>query len=354
MDGIGGTGKAITIYDIAKEAGVSAATVSRVITGSSNVRREKKERIEALIEKYNFKPNALARGLVDSKSKSLGIVVADVRNPFYSEIFVACEVAARQRGYTVFLCNTLCDKQQEASFLDTLAEKKVDAIIQIGGNVDDMHSDVEFAERVKNITRTVPVIITGKLDGADCYQVQIDAVQSMKLIMEHLSSLGHRKIALVGGYPDVLSTYEKIRTYREMVEQYGLVSDERLVGRAGNYDYSSGYEIMGEIFDSGAVPTAVIGINEYVALGALRRIKEQGYRVPEDISLVSYDNTFITGLMLPRMTSIDYQYGEFGKILVGTAIDLIEGNSVPRLQYKSTTLVQGDTTVKVNPDIDKL
>ena len=98
--------KVITIYDIAKEAGVSAATVSRVLTNNANVRKEKKDKVQNLIEKYNFKPNAMARGLSDTKSRVIGIVAADVRNPYYAEVFVACENAAREAGYTVLLCNS--------------------------------------------------------------------------------------------------------------------------------------------------------------------------------------------------------------------------------------------------------
>ena len=112
--------KVITIYDIAKEAGVSAATVSRVLTNNANVRKEKKDKVQNLIEKYNFKPNAMARGLSDTKSRVIGIVAADVRNPYYAEVFVACENAAREAGYTVLLCNSQGITQWESQQLAML------------------------------------------------------------------------------------------------------------------------------------------------------------------------------------------------------------------------------------------
>ena len=115
--------KTITIYDIAKEAGVSASTVSRVLTNSANVRSEKKEKIMALIEKYNFKPNVMARGLADTKTHTIGILSADIRNPYYAAMFVACEKAAREAGYTAVLCNFLGDEDAEKKLLVSLQEQ---------------------------------------------------------------------------------------------------------------------------------------------------------------------------------------------------------------------------------------
>lgn len=170
-------GKTITIYDIAREAGVSASTVSRVLTNKARVRPEKRERILKLIEKYNFTPNAMARGLVDTRSKVIGIIVSDVRNPFYSEMFVACEQAARKRGYTVLLYNSLREAELEIHLLEKLQEQRVDAVIQAGGKVDDLVSDPEYVDLVNSFPGRTPMVVTGKLDGTECYQVQIDALK---------------------------------------------------------------------------------------------------------------------------------------------------------------------------------
>ena len=176
--------RSITIYDIAREAGVSPATVSRVLTNNVNVRKEKKERVLSLIEKYNYKPNALARGLADMRRNVIGIIAADIRNPYYARVFVACEQAARERGYTVLLCNSFGELEVEVQQLEKLEEQRVDAIIQIGGRVDDLQSNIEYVEKVNRLTNTIPIIIGGKLDGTDCYQVRIDAMAAMDLLME--------------------------------------------------------------------------------------------------------------------------------------------------------------------------
>ncbi len=342
----GNEGKPVTIYDIAKEANVSAATVSRVLTNSTNVRSDKKERILTLMEKYNFRPNAMARGLVDTKSKTIGIMVADIRNPFYSEAFVACEAAARNYGYTVLLCNSYCDKEQEQILLEKLAEKRVDAVIQMGGRADENVTNKDYAEYVNRMIQNIPMLVTGKLDGTDCYRVQIDAAQSMEIIMDYLDSLGHEKIAFIGGSSGDMASFQKEEVYRRKLGEWGISLPPGLYRREGNYDYQTGYTAMSAIFEEGGEPSAVIAINETTASGVMASIRERGFEIPGDISLVSYDNTFMADVITPRLTSVDYDYGEFGERLIRTVMAVIEGKEVPRIQYVKTRLVVRETTGK--------
>lgn len=332
-------GKTITIYDIAKEAGVSASTVSRVLTNSARVRPEKKERILELIDKYNFTPNAMARGLVDTRSRVIGIIAADVRNPFYSEVFVACELAARKRGYTVLLYNSLRESDLEMQQMMKMQEQRVDVVIQMGGRVDDLVSDPEYVELVNSLPGRIPMVVTGKLDGTQCYQVQIDAMKTMDLLMTHLLEFGHREIAMVGGRTSVLSTFEKVQRYKQILKRNGIVFRPELVQEDGTYDDAGAFEHMNRMLDQGIVPTAVIAINDFSAAGIARSILNHGYKIPRDISLVSYDNTYISELMIPRLTSIDYDYESFGEKLVETAIGAVEGRDIPRLQITPPTLV---------------
>ncbi len=345
----GNEGRPVTIYDIAKEANVSAATVSRVLTNSTNVRSDKKERILTLMEKYNFRPNAMARGLVDTKSKTIGIMVADIRNPFYAEAFVACEAAAKQCGYTVLLCNSYCDKEQEKILLEKLVEKRVDAVIQMGGRADEALTNEDYADYVNRMLQNTPILVTGKLDGTGCYQVQIDAVQSMELIMDHLKELGHERIAFLGGLPSVVSTAQKAAVYDRKLAERGIALG-RFYRQEGNYDYGTGYGAMNAIFDAGGRPTAVIAINETTAIGAMASIREHGLDIPSDISVVSYDNTYLTELFTPRLTSVDYDYKKFGEKLIETVLALIEGKEVPKSQYVKTNLVVRETTARVKAE----
>lgn len=330
--------KVITIYDIAKEAGVSASTVSRVLTNNANVRPEKKERIQAIIDKYNFKPNALARGLSDTQTKVIGIVTADVRNPFYASVFVAVEAAAHNAGYTVLLVNSLGKMDREMEHVNKLKQQQVDAIIQFGGCVDDLMTNAEYARFIKPIADTTPLLVSGKLDGVKCYQVRIDANEASTLLTEHLIQLGHKRIALVGGRLDVTSTYEKYSTYRKLLRQHGIDFKEEYIINGG-YDYDTGYKGVKKLLGLKEIPTAIIAINDFCASGVIKGISEVGLSIPGDISIVSYDNTYIAEYALPKLTSIDYDYTTFGEKLVDTAIKAINKENVPSLQTITPHLV---------------
>lgn len=335
--------RAITIYDIAKEAGVSASTVSRVLTGKASVRKEKKERIQKLIEKYNFRPNALAKALSDTATRTIGIIAADVRNPYYSALFVACEMAAEKLGYSVSLANSLDSIEREQSQLDLLVQQKVDAIIQMGGRVDDLITDDAYADKVRSICAGTPVVVTGKLDKTPVYRVGIDEREAMNLVMEHLIGLGHEKIALVGGEMKVASTYYKYQRYEENLKKHGIkVRGEYVVN--GSYNPESGYEATNKILDLPDRPTAIIAINDFAASGAIRSVREHKLHIPEDISVVSFDNTYITDLTMPKLTSVDYNYELFGETLIKTAIAAANGEEIQDLQMVKPVLVTRESS----------
>ncbi|MCR4762112.1 MAG: LacI family transcriptional regulator [Lachnospiraceae bacterium] len=332
--------RTITIYDIAEEAGVSPATVSRVLTGNAHVRREKRERVQELIARYHFVPNALAKGLSETSTKTLGVIAADVRNPFYASVFMACEQAAERLGYTVGLFNSLGKIENEEEQLERFRRQKADAIILLGGRVDDLVTNTVFAGHVRKICRSTPVVVTGKLDRTPCYSVRIDASAAMRQLMDHLFLHGHERIALVGGRLDVTSTYEKYQTYSSMLNARGIRESGDLVV-SGGYDYQSGYEGMNRLFEQPVRPTAVVAINDFAATGILRSIFEHGLSVPADISVVSFDNTFLSELSIPKLTTTDYDYDYFGRMIAETAIAAAEGrNPAPETRIETTLIVR--------------
>ena len=344
--------KPITIYDIAREAEVSPATVSRVLTNSANVRKDKKDRVEALIEKYHFKPNALAKGLSDTKSKTIGMIVADIRNPYYSELFVLCEEEAKKHGYTMLVCNSLGDIELEIQQFDMLQQHQVAAIIHLGGAVDDVKTKSKYVAKLKQVLKTTPVVIGGMRSVDKVHYVMIDADKATELLMNHLLSQGHRKIAVVGGNRTVNSTCVKYRTYQNILEKYGIeFKPEYIID--GKYNYSSGYDGMNRMFDEGNIPTAVIAINDFSAAGVIRSIGEHGWKVPEDISVVSYDNTYLSDIVLPKLTSIDYNYDSYGKILVETAIAAADGDEI-RKEINGVQVIEPVLIVKESSGVVKM
>ena len=321
----------ISIYTIAKEAGVSPATVSRVLTGNAKVSEEKKSKVEALIRKYDFRPNALARGLSSVETKMIGLMVSDIRNPFYATMAVECEKAAN-------------DNEMEVSYLEKFSGQRVDAIIQIGGKVDELVSDTSYVENINRVANTTPILITGKLDGADCYQVNIDEGQSMELLMQFLIENGHQDIALMGGRDNVKSTLDKRLRYRQMLRKYGIPVREEYIVDGSSYDIESGSAAMYRfIREDHPMPSAIIAINDFTAVGIVRALREQGMRIPEDVSVVSFDNTYIAETCMPRLTCVGYDYKLFGKLLIETAIKAIHNEEPPRVQMVKSGLVIRDS-----------
>ncbi|GHV67263.1 LacI family transcriptional regulator [Spirochaetia bacterium] len=332
----------VTIYDIAREAGVSPATVSRVLTSNARVSDKKRELVEGIIRKHDFRPNAVARQL-SSSTRILGLMTADIRNPYYAALAVECEKAANERGYTVLLCNMLNSRAMEEAHLEKLYAQRVEAIIQIGCRVDDLATDPAYAELVNRVTRTIPFICSGKLDGTEAYSIRIDHAESMKLVMEHLVTLGHRDIAFIGGERRVQSTHEMLQQYIYLMGSHGLSFRETYI-KEGYYDESSGYNGMKSLLDHDTVPSAVIAINDYSAIGIMRAVFDRGLSIPGDISIVSFDNTFLSEAVEPKLTSVDYNYPEFGKTLVESALNIIGKKAVSNLQFIRPRLIIRDSS----------
>lgn len=330
------TGRKITIYEIATEAGVSPATVSRVLTGNANVKSEKKEKVLELIKKYDFKPSAVARGLSDTKSRIIGIIVADIRNTYYADMYVACENAANKEGYSVMLMNSFGRVDMEIKQLGKLVQWRADGIIQLGGEVDSLKTDVTYAKEVNRLLgNNIPLVVTGKLDNTSCYRVQIDAKAAMDMLLSHLISNGNKKIALVGGRLNVESTYVKYNEFMKLTKEFGLENNKIYTDNFGGYEIEEGTASMNELIErfklaGKPLPDAVICINDSTAAGVIKSIRKHGLRIPEDIAVVSYDNTNLCEVIEPGLTSVAYDYEMYGKALVKTAIDASNGKTTER------------------------
>ncbi|WP_167954933.1 LacI family DNA-binding transcriptional regulator [Anaerosporobacter faecicola] len=338
----------ISIYTIAKEAGVSPSTVSRVMTNSTRVSEEKTQKVKEIIEKYDFRPNALARSLSNTKTKMIGALVGDIRNPFFAALATECEKAATKEGYMLLLSNFNLDgKSDEADKLFKLYEQRVDAIIQIGGAVDDVVSNPEYVDAINRIANDIPVIISGKLDGADCCQVNLDEGKSLEVMFDYLVSIGHKEIALIGGESTAKSTYDKRTRYKQLIARYGLTYREEYIANC-SYDINGGYHAMKKFLkEVKKLPSAIIGINDFASIGIMQALQETGYRIPEDISVCGFDNTIGTEACMPKLTTVGYDYEDFANKLVMAAIKRIQGEDVPRLQMVKSELVIKNSCEKI-------
>ena len=319
----------ITIYDLAREAGVSPATVSRVLNNSAHVKKEKRDRVMELVEKYKFVPNAVAQGLSNKNTKTIGVLMSDIRNPFYSTIYVGIETAAIACGYNAILCNALNDPAIEYQHLEMLESKNTDVILLLGGGADDMPPSLEYQQLVHRIMQNTPVVFASEPNFFDTCRLLINDRPGIEALMSYLLNLGHNKFALVGGISTISPTYNKQKMISEILERNNLPQDENWIIETQRYEVDDGYQAGKKLFQRPLeeIPTAIIGINEMVALGVMQAAEEAGLRIPEDISVAGFDNTYLSKICTPSLTCVGCAYDIYGEKLMELVKKLVQDPS---------------------------
>lgn len=345
-------GENITIYDIANEAGVSPATVSRIMNGTANVAAEKRERVKTVMDKYSFVPSAVAKNLSSRESKTLGILLSDIRNPFYSSFYVALEVAAVRRGYNVILCNALNDEDIEKQQLEMLVNKGVDVIIACGGRTDTLVPDDDQVAFMNAVAQKVPVVVVGTANYFPCSRITTDIRPAMEALMGYLIGLGHRDFAILGGLSSKTPTREKQELFQEILKRNGLNCREEWIVETPNYQVSDGYEAGKRFFRRQELPTAILGMNESIALGIIRAASEANLRVPEDLSVVGFDNTYMAELCTPPLTSAGCMYDEYGETLMELVYRIVTEHEIQPMVTVSSGLTVRKSCAK--PAIRKM
>lgn len=324
--------KHITIYDIAREAEVSPATVSRILTGSGTVREEKRIRVREIIEKYHYQPNAMARALTDTQTRVIGMMLADVSNPYYNSLFTACVNAAYQRGYATMMFNTLSRAELEDAAMARLREQRADAVIISGGRVDLTQQDPAFVQMVDASLKTMPLVLASRSCDERVYGVEVDHKRSMDLAMEYLLGLGHTRIGFVYTGPQFYGTAEKLERFHKCMSEAGLEVRPEWMLEVPWYDADSGTDGVKRLMELRQRPTALLGLNDVITVGVLKGLLALGVRVPQEISVIGFDDTFLTNVMTPRLTAIGYDYDLYASMLMDAAIAAIEGRAVPQNQ----------------------
>ncbi|NBJ92399.1 LacI family DNA-binding transcriptional regulator [Parablautia muri] len=315
----------ITIIDIARKAGVSTATVSRVLNGTGKVRENTRRKVEAAVRELDYQPNIVAKNLSTARSNVIGVLVSDVRNPFYANIFVECEMYANEKGFSLLLYNFLDSESLERRCYDMLLAQRVCAIVHIGGSVDRMDNNAEFVKKIEEVSRRVPVVTSAQVNGTQSRCVQVNNERCMRKLMEYLLGLGHKRIALAGGRENVRSTWEKRKCYQEMLKRQGIEYGNYYIAESGAYNEQGGYLAMREILKKDPLPTAVIAVSDLVAVGVVHAIKEKGLEIGKDISVASFDNTYIAEIMEPELTSVGNDYCLLGRRIIDMVLGMMDG-----------------------------
>lgn len=284
------------IKDVAAQAGVSIASVSRVLNGSKPVAPETRDRVLAAVQDMHYSIDQRARALRRKQSGTLGLIVAEVRNPFFSEVIGSIEAVAYESNFSLFLCNSDEDPERERLHLQTMRSHRIDGII-ILPVTPTAHSLLPL------LHHQVPVVcLDRRFDDVELDTVLVDNAAGAAMAVSHLALLGHTRIALIGGRPNT-PAIERLAGYRQALAAHGIPEDPELI-RQGDSMRVSGYTETKAVLGLSSPPTALFVINNPMALGAYTAIRDAGLCIPGDVSIVGFDDTPWSELLGPPLTTV--------------------------------------------------
>ncbi len=313
-----------TITDVAAEAGVHPSTVSRVLNGhaASAIRPATRERIVTAADRLGYRPSALARSLRLRRTLTLGMLVPDITNPFFSSIIKGAEDAARERGYNLILCNSEDEPDREATYLRVLRERHVDGLLIASSQMAD---DTIGGLRDEGFPF---VLLNRATQDRDDLAVVVDNHAAAMEVVAHLAALGHRRVGHIAGPQNTTTGVDRLEGYRAGVQRHGLAAEPGLVVEADAFSEEAGSRALEIMLAGPARPTAVFAANDLIAIGMLQRLRGMGARVPRDLSIVGFNDIPLAGLLEPALTTVRVPQLEMGVVGAHLLIDRLAGRPV--------------------------
>jgi LacI family transcriptional regulator len=313
-------GNTITIHDIAREAGVSPSTVSRVLNGNVPVAAEKRAAVLAVVNKLNYRPSAMAQGLARGRTAAIGVLTQSISSPFYGEILRGVEQGLSGSGYHTVFTSGNWRTDEELVALDLLSERRVDALIVLAGLLPD--------EPLRRVAEKLPLVIIGRsIAGIESHCLGIDNVQGAYTATRYLIELGHHRIAHITGPGSHQDAQDRREGYSRALDEAGLVVDPRLIVE-GDYTEQSGLLAVGALFSRAALFTAIFAANDQTAYGARLALFRRGIRVPEDVSLVGFDDLPGAAYTMPPLTTVRQPTFDMGYAAARGVLRLLEGEPI--------------------------
>jgi len=337
----------VTIQDVAKEAGVSITTVSRVINNNYPVKKETREKVEKIIEEMNFTPNSLARGLIKKKTDTIGILVPSITNIFFPLIINGIEHFMEKKGYTLIMCDTK-DRKTEIRQLRNLTERRVDGIISIDPSVEVIKKGI-----YEDLSKEIPlVIINGYNKDIHCNFVINNQEMGVIEALEYLIRLGHRKIAFLRGKKSYSYDLKQEQYYKTLKNNNIEINNEYIItvdaGNNGPETVDLSMEAVKNAMVKPNIPTAILACNDWMALGALHACQKLNIKVPEEVSIIGYDNIIISQMSEPKLTTIDQNMYQLGNLSAQILYENIEKQKyVHEKIILDTKLVKRDSCAAV-------
>ncbi|HWT74047.1 MAG TPA: LacI family DNA-binding transcriptional regulator [Mobilitalea sp.] len=336
--------KNLTIYDIAKEAGVSPSMVSRVLSGNGAVNEKKRIMVREIVEKYKFKPNAIARGLQKSQTGLIGFVIPHVGNEYFSSVYYEFERLASEKGYMIILYNGKTDVTVESRIFRALEEARVEAVIVMGGRIDLVDLSQEDKEEIRNLNKNIPCILCSEqAQDFGCIGVHSDDRRGCEIAVQYMAELGYKTMGILGGADESYPAYNKKKYILEEAKKHGLeVHKEWIIGNS--FDEIDGAQSMQSLIKVSKLPEVVFCINDHVAFGAQYEALEAGLKVPEDIAFIGVDGVRASIMARPAITTIAINYKQYAKTLFDAMIAAMNGEDFPKVNKIEPILVKRGST----------
>ncbi|MEY2193476.1 catabolite control protein A [Neobacillus sp. BF23-41] len=312
----------ITIYDVAREANVSMATVSRVVNGNPNVKPVTRKKVLEVIDRLGYRPNAVARGLASKKTTTVGVIIPDISNIFFAELARGIEDIATMYKYNIILSNSDQNKDKELHLLNTMLGKQVDGLVFMGGNIT--------AEHVEEFEKSpVPIVLAGSIEESNKIpSVNIDYEEAVYDSIKEFIEKGHKNIAfVVGPLHEPKNTFKKLRGYQRALQDSGIPYNEELVVE-GDYTYDSGIEAIEKLLEVADRPTAILVGSDEMALGVVHGAEDKGYKIPEDFEVITSDNTRLSLMVRPQLTTIVQPLYDIGAVAMRLLTKLMNKEQV--------------------------
>lgn len=306
-----------SIKDVAAEAGVSVATVSRVLNDHPSVSADARARVLAAVEALGYRPNAVARSLRTDQTHTLGLVISDVMNPYFTELARSVEEEARALGYSVIIGNADERPDLQDHHVRTLLDRRIDGLLV---SPTDGGSPLML-----DAARVTPMVFVDRwIPGVDVPVVRADGRAAVRDLVSHLYALGHRRLAIIAGPAATTTGRERVDAFREALAEYGLGLPDAYIGQ-GDFQADSGRRVTEGFLDLPEPPEAVFAADNLMALGALDAVRARGLRVPDDLALAAFDDIPWFVHTDPPVTAIAQPTGELGRAAVRALVDRIEG-----------------------------
>lgn len=327
-----------TIYDIAKHVGVSAGTVSRALSRPEKVLPATRKRIEQAAAALGYVPNTVARTLKTQRSSKILVTVPDIANPFFAQILQGAEEAAQAADYAVLLGDTQHQPDREERYAQMLPRNEADGLIVLGHRLPPTAQEI-----VRQLGANAPVVNGSEFDPAlGIPSVHIDNAAAARTAMEHLYGLGHERIAVIGGPPDNPLHQQRLEGARIAARARGRLRQLTVV--PGDFSVESGYAAAKQLLGQANRPTAAFCFSDQMALGMLAACRDMGIRVPEDFSIVGFDDLASSRYLNPPLTTISQPMREIGVRAVKLLLAIIEGVDVPHQQTLEFSLMLRGST----------